>query len=78
MAARGGAHSLRRPSKIRRGITLFANAFPSIGGFLVGLWKGKGNNRWLAPLVVFLCLAGLLLIAATSVEALAPFIYTIF
>jgi hypothetical protein len=30
------------------------------------------------PLVLFLCLTGLILILGTSVEALAPFIYTIF
>ena len=33
---------------------------------------------WLIPLAVFLCVTGLLLIVATTVEALAPFIYAIF
>jgi len=36
------------------------------------------GRRWLLPLAVFLCLFGLLLILATTVEALAPFIYAIF
>jgi hypothetical protein len=57
---------------------MFASAVPSIGGFVHGLWsRGKGN-RWLVPLVIFLSLTGLLLIVAASVEALAPFIYSIF
>jgi hypothetical protein len=57
---------------------MFASAVPSIGGFVGGLWtRGKGN-RWLVPLVIFLSLTGLLLIVAASVEALAPFIYSIF
>ena len=36
------------------------------------------GNRWLLPLAVFLCLFGAVLILATTVEALAPFIYAIF
>jgi hypothetical protein len=55
-----------------------ASAIPSIGGFARGLWTNRQGNRWLVPLVVFLCVTGLVLIAAASVEALAPFIYTIF
>ena len=35
-------------------------------------------SRWLLPLAVFLCLFGVVLILATTVEALAPFIYAIF
>ena len=57
---------------------MIANAVPSIGGFVGALWGNKAGNRWLVPLVVFLCVTGLVLIAAASVEALAPFIYTIF
>ena len=57
---------------------MIANAVPSIGGFVRGLWGSGGGKKWLVPLVVFLCVTGLVLIAAASVEALAPFIYTIF
>jgi hypothetical protein len=57
---------------------MVASAFPSIGGFVRGLWTRGSGNRWLVPLVVFLSLTGLLLIVAASVEALAPFIYSIF
>ena len=68
----------RRPGKIRRGLTLLASAFPAILGLTRGLWKEGSGKRWLVPLVVFLTLTGLLLVVAASVEALAPFIYTIF
>jgi hypothetical protein len=43
-----------------------------------GLGRRGSNKRWLIPLAIFLCLTGLLLILATTVEALAPFIYSIF
>ena len=38
---------------------------------------GATPKRWLVPLAIFLCLTGLVLIRATTVEALAPFIYSI-
>ena len=43
-----------------------------------GLWRDETHKRWLIPLAVFLCVFGLVLIIATTVEALAPFIYAIF
>jgi len=69
---------LKRRGKIRRGLTMIANAIPSIGAFVRDLWRRDSGSRWLVPLVVFLSLTGLLLIVAASVEALAPFIYSIF
>jgi hypothetical protein len=42
-----------------------------------GLWRSDSDKRWLTPLAIFLCVTGLLLIIATAVEALAPFIYSI-
>lgn len=69
---------IKRRGKLRRGLTVLASAVPSIGEFAAGLWRSPTGKRWLVPLVVFLCLTGLLLIAAASVEALAPFIYAIF
>jgi hypothetical protein len=42
-----------------------------------GLWQSDSNKRWLAPLAIFLCVTGLVLIVAATVEALAPFIYSI-
>jgi hypothetical protein len=54
----------------------------SAGGSIIdlvrGTWRSDSGNRWLLPLAVFLCLFGLILILATTVEALAPFIYAIF
>jgi len=41
-----------------------------------GLWHSGSDKRWLTPLAIFLCVTGLLLIVATTVEALAPFIYS--
>jgi hypothetical protein len=69
---------LRRQGKIRRGITVVASAAPSIADFVRGMWKSEKRNRWLVPLVVFLCVTGLVLVLASTVEVLAPFIYTIF
>ena len=43
-----------------------------------GLWRDESGHRWLVPLAVFLCIFGVILILATTVEALAPFIYAIF
>jgi hypothetical protein len=53
----------------------------SAAGSIAQLTRGMSrdsNRRWLIPLAVFLCVTGLLLIVAASVEALAPFIYSIF
>jgi hypothetical protein len=69
---------IRRRSKIRRGLIVMASAVPSIGEFAKSLWRSDGSRRWLIPLVVFLCATGLVLVLASTVEALAPFIYTIF
>ena len=57
---------------------ILSSAVPSIGEFAVALWRSERGQRWLVPLVVFLCMTGLLLIVAASVEALAPFVYAIF
>jgi uncharacterized protein DUF5989 len=69
---------LRRKGKIRRGLTVVASAAPSIADFVRGIWGNERRNRWLVPLVVFLCITGLVLVLASTVEVLAPFIYTIF
>lgn len=70
--------TLKRRSRMRRGLTMLATALPSIADLVRGLWRSKDHKKWLVPLVVFLCVTGLVLIVATSVEALAPFIYSIF
>ena len=50
----------------------------SIADLARGLWRRDSGARWLAPLAIFLCLFGLILIIAATVEALAPFIYAVF
>ncbi len=69
---------IRRRGKIERGLIVMASAGGSIADMAQGMWRGGPGKRWLVPLAVFLCVLGLLLILAVSVEALAPFIYSIF
>jgi uncharacterized protein DUF5989 len=69
---------LKKRGKIQRSLIVFGSTFGSTSELVRGLWQPDSNRRWLVPLAIFLCLTGLLLIAATSVEALAPFIYAIF
>lgn len=69
---------IKRRGKIHRGVIILASAAPSIVDFARGLWTRDASKRWLVPLMVFLCLTGLVLVVATSVEALAPFIYSVF
>jgi Family of unknown function (DUF5989) len=69
---------LKKRGKITRGLIVMGSAVPSIGGFARGLWQSEGGRKWLAPLVVFLCVTGLVLVLAATVEAVAPFIYSIF
>lgn len=67
---------LKKRSKFRHGLMLIASAGPALANLVRGLWHG--GNRALVPLVIFLALMGVVLVFAASVEALAPFIYTIF
>ena len=53
-------------------------AFPTTWEFIQDLWRSDRGKWFLIPLAIFLCLTGILLIFAGSVEALAPFIYAIF
>ncbi len=69
---------LKQRSGIHRRLIIVASAGGSIADLARGLWRGDSGNRWLVPLAVFLCIFGLILILATTVEALAPFIYAIF
>jgi hypothetical protein len=69
---------IKRRGKIRRGLIILGSATGSIGDLALGMWRSGAAKRWLLPLAVFLCVSGLILILAASVEALAPFIYSIF
>jgi hypothetical protein len=68
---------IKTRGKTRRGLIVFGSTFGSIAQLAKGLWQSDSERRWLTPLAVFLCVTGLLLIVATTVEALAPFIYSI-
>jgi len=57
---------------------VFGSTFGSMADLSRGMWQSDAHRRWLVPVAIFLCLTGLLLIVATTVEALAPFIYAIF
>jgi len=69
---------LKQRGGLHRRLILLASAGGAIADLTRGLWRGDAGNRWLVPLAVFLCIFGLILIFATAVEALAPFIYAIF
>ena len=68
---------IKTRGRTRRGLIVFASTFGSMTELARGLWHSDSNKRWLVPLAIFLCITGLLLIVATAVEALAPFIYSI-
>jgi hypothetical protein len=69
---------LKKRGRIQRGLIVLGSTGGSIAHLTAGLWRSDSHKRWLVPLAIFLCLTGLLLILATTVEALAPFIYSIF
>ena len=69
---------LKHRSGIHRRLIVAASAGGSIADLARGLWASESGQRWLVPLAVFLCIFGVILIFATAVEALAPFIYAIF
>ena len=64
--------------RTHRQMIMLGSIFGAAGDLTAGLWRAGGTRRWMIPLAVFLCLTGILLILAVTVEALAPFIYPIF
>ena len=66
---------IRRRGKIARALLVLGSATPAIADGVRGAWRGQ---KWLVPLIVFLCVTGIVLAAAAGVEALAPFVYAIF
>ena len=68
---------IKKRDRIKRGLIVLDSADGSIVQLALGLWRSDSKKRWLVPLAIFLCLTGLVLILATTVEALAPFIYSI-
>ena len=69
---------ITKRSGMHRRLIMLGTAGGSIADLVRGLWRDDAGKRWLIPLAVFLCIVGMVLIVATTVEALAPFIYAIF
>lgn len=69
---------IRKRGKMERGLIILGSAVGSTTELARGMWQSGPGKRWLVPLAVFLCVTGLVLTLAASVEALAPFIYSIF
>ncbi len=69
---------IRKRGRIARQMIVFGSAFGTTAELTQGLWRSGSGRRWMIPLVIFLCLTGLILTLAASVEALAPFVYSIF
>jgi hypothetical protein len=68
---------IKTRGRTRRGLIVLGSTFGTTAQLARGLWQSDSNKRWLTPLAIFLCVTGLLLIVATTVEVLAPFIYSI-
>lgn len=69
---------IKKRSGTRRRLIVLTSTVGSIADLVRGLWQRESGKRWLIPLAIFLCVFGLVLILAATVEALAPFIYAIF
>jgi hypothetical protein len=69
---------IKRRGRVARTVLLLRSAGPTVFDGARGLWRSDAGRRWMVPLLVFLCLTGVLLVVAASVEALAPFVYAIF
>jgi uncharacterized protein DUF5989 len=69
---------LKKRSKLGHAAVLVASAFGGVRDAVRGLWRQRAQKRWLVPLLVFLCATGLILAVAATVEAIAPFLYSIF
>jgi hypothetical protein len=69
---------IKHRGKLARTFLVLGSAFPTIADGARGLWHNEAGRKWLVPLVIFLCVTGLVLVLAAAVEALAPFVYAIF
>ncbi len=69
---------IRRRNKIARTFLMLGSAAPTIADGARGLWRNQAGRKWMVPLLVFLCVTGVVLAVAAGVEALAPFVYAIF
>jgi len=68
---------IKKRGRIRRGFIVLGSTVGSTKQLAEGLWRSGSDKRWLTPLAIFLCVSGIILTLAVTVEALAPFIYSI-
>jgi uncharacterized membrane protein len=69
---------IRRRGRVARTLVMLASAGPTIADGARGVWRSESGRKWLVPLLVFLCVTGLVLIVSAAVEAVAPFLYAFF
>jgi len=69
---------IKKRGGIQRKLIVIYSSFGSIAQLAAGLWRSDSGKRWLVPLAIFLAVTGIVLAVAASVEALAPFVYSIF
>ena len=69
---------MKKRGRMHRQLIVFSSMAGGTSELAKGLWRGGGTKRWMAPLAIFLCVTGALLVLAAGVEALAPFVYAIF
>ena len=69
---------LKKRGALQRKVIMLGSSFGSIAELAGGLWRSDSSKRWLIPLAVFLAITGIVLTIAATVEALAPFVYSIF
>jgi hypothetical protein len=69
---------IKKRGRLARQWIIFNSAFGTIADMVRESWHSRSRRRWMIPLILFLCLNGLILTLAAGVEALAPFVYSIF
>lgn len=69
---------IKQKGRLHRQVLVLGSAFGSTGSLAKGLWRRGSTKRFMVPLAIFLCVTGLLLVIAASVEALSPLIYSMF
>jgi uncharacterized protein DUF5989 len=69
---------LKKRGRLHRHLIIVGSAGGSIADLVRGLWHSDSGRRWLVPLAIFLCIIGMIFTMVASVEALAPFVYSIF
>jgi hypothetical protein len=69
---------IHRRGRFARTMLLLGSSGSTIADGVRGLWRSESGRKWMVPLLVFICVTGLLLTVAGSIKALAPFVYAIF